>query len=62
MISRLVQSMNQRIGYVRVSTDDQYPDVQRDALTQAGCHSIYQEAASGRTAARLGQEACLKVL
>ncbi|MCP9734799.1 recombinase family protein [Pseudomonas sp. GBPI_506] len=54
--------MNQRIGYARVSTDDQHLDLQRDALTQAGCSSIYEEAASGKTAARLELEQCLKAL
>ncbi|WP_313387655.1 recombinase family protein [Achromobacter aegrifaciens] len=54
--------MNQRIGYARVSTDDQHLDQQRDALQQARCGAIYEEAASGKNAARpeLGQ--CLKAL
>lgn len=54
--------MNQRIGYARVSTDDQHLDQQRDALQQAGCGAIYEEAASGKNATRpeLGQ--CLKAL
>ena len=54
--------MNQRIGYARVSTDDQHLDLQRDALTRAGCSAIYEEAASGKSGARpeLGQ--CRKAL
>lgn len=28
------------IEYARVSTDDQHPDLLRDALTQAGCERI----------------------
>lgn len=54
--------MNQRIGYARVSTDDQNLDLQRDALKQAGCSVIYEEAASGKTTSRPELEQCLKAL
>ena len=54
--------MNQRIGYARVSTDDQNLDLQRDALQQVGCGVIYEEAASGKTAARPELEQCRKAL
>lgn len=54
--------MNQRIGYARVSTDDQNLDLQRDALRQAGCSTIYEEAASGKNAARAELEQCQKAL
>ena len=54
--------MNQRIGYARVSTDDQNLDLQRDALRQAGCSTIYEEAASGKSAARQELEQCRKAL
>ena len=35
------------IGYARVSTQDQSPALQRDALTDAGCETVYEEKASG---------------
>ena len=54
--------MNQRIGYARVSTDDQNLDLQRDALHVAGVQSIYEETASGKTAGRPELDHCLKAL
>lgn len=54
--------MNQRIGYARVSTDDQNLDLQRDALTQARCSTIYEETASGKSTGRPELEQCRKAL
>lgn len=51
-----------KIGYARVSTDDQTLDLQRDALTKAGCEVVYEETASGKHAARAELDACLKAL
>lgn len=39
------------VGYARVSTKDQDLSVQRDALTTAGCETIFSEHRSGRRAA-----------
>ena len=48
-----------RLGYARVSTDDQNLDLQRDALERAGCHRFYEERASGKSADRPQLEECL---
>lgn len=54
--------MNQRVGYARVSTDDQNLDLQRDALHLSGVQSIYEEMASGKAADRPELDHCLKAL
>lgn len=54
--------MNQRIGYARVSTDDQNLDLQRDALIKSGCTLIYEEAISGKNIERLELQQCLKAI
>ena len=50
------------VGYARVSTDDQNLDLQRDALTQAGCKKTYTDQQSGVSADRLGLATALEVL
>ncbi|MGV7852515.1 recombinase family protein, partial [Mycobacterium kansasii] len=41
-----------RIGYGRVSTRDQRPEAQRDALAAAGCDRIFLDVVSGKLARR----------
>lgn len=56
--------MGQRIGYARVSTDDQNLDLQLDALYRAGIADgcLYSDTASGKDAERKELAACLKAL
>jgi DNA invertase Pin-like site-specific DNA recombinase len=50
------------IGYARVSTDDQTPDLQHDALSQAGCIKVFSDTASGSLAERPQLTAALDYL
>src|SRR5882724_2830685 len=43
-----------RIGYARVSTAYQNPDLQEDALQKAGCEKIFRDIASGAIDSRKG--------
>ncbi|MDQ0885914.1 DNA invertase Pin-like site-specific DNA recombinase [Paenibacillus sp. V4I9] len=51
-----------RIGYSRVSTNDQVLDLQTDALNQAGCIKIFEEKASGKNDDRVELAKALEYL
>jgi len=52
-----------RIGYARVSTTDQHPEVQAERLGAAGCTRIYQDTGvSGAKASRPEWDKCLERL
>lgn len=56
-------TVNQKkIGYARVSTEDQNLDLQHDALTKAGCVEIYEEKVSGKSVERVELDHCLRAL
>ena len=51
-----------KIGYARVSTEDQNPDLQIQALKKAGCKTIYTDKVGGTVIKRPHLERCLKTL
>src|SRR6266850_5359966 len=51
-----------KIGYCRVSTDEQNPDLQLTALKRAGCKRIFTDTASGAHVKRLQLTKCLASL
>jgi DNA invertase Pin-like site-specific DNA recombinase len=51
-----------KIGYCRVSTDDQNPDLQLTALKRAGCKKIFTDKATGAHVKRPELAKCLKAL
>lgn len=50
------------IGYVRVSTNDQNTDLQRNALISADCELIFEDKISGKTSERPGLKKALRRL
>ncbi len=50
------------IGYARVSTQDQNPQLQLDALTGAGCEQVFHETATGTFRERPELTNCLRTL
>lgn len=48
------------IGYARVSTQDQNPELQLNALRGAGCEELFQEKATGKFRERPELTACLR--
>jgi len=50
-----------RIGYGRVSTRDQNPDGQHDALGAAGCDEVFVDKASGKLASRPKLDEALRI-
>jgi len=52
-------AVGDRIGYARVSTADQDPQLQLDALSAADCLKVYTDTATGTKADRPQWNACL---
>ena len=50
------------IGYARVSTADQNLDLQKDALSEAGCQIIFDDKVSGAKQARPGFDSMMEYL
>jgi DNA invertase Pin-like site-specific DNA recombinase len=50
------------IGYIRVSTNDQNLDLQKEALEKTGCEKIFQDIMTGSRADRPGLTTALEML
>ena len=51
-----------KIGYCRVSSNDQTLNLQKDALKKAGCEKIFSDTVSRAKESRLGLDQCLDQL
>ena len=51
-----------KIGYCRVSSNDQTLNLQKDALKKAGCEKIFSDTGSGASSSRPGLDQCLDQL
>jgi DNA invertase Pin-like site-specific DNA recombinase len=60
--SATVSSMGHLLGYARVSSTDQQPHLQVDALNRAGWYRVFTETASGAAADRTVLEQALDQL
>lgn len=62
MGSGTLPGVNDLLGYARVSTADQDPALQHDALTAAGCFRVWTDTASGAKTQRPQLDAVLDAL
>jgi len=51
-----------KVGYIRVSKQEQHQDLQRDALVAAQCDKLFTDKISGAAAERKGLEEALAFL
>jgi DNA invertase Pin-like site-specific DNA recombinase len=59
---RRLENQSRKIGYARVSTDNQNLDLQLNALRAAGCEELFEDTLSGATETRSGLDAALAEL
>jgi DNA invertase Pin-like site-specific DNA recombinase len=63
VLGNLEEGSKVKIGYARVSTNDQHPEAQGERLAAAGCERIFTEpGVSGKLARRPQWDACLAQL
>jgi len=62
MTAKTKRANGAKVGYARVSTQEQHLDLQLDALNKAGCGKVFTDKLSGASAERPGLEATLNYL